>query len=74
MFNTYNSFYEDIILHVDLLSLNKEDMKQIPSVSSKHSFDFDDAYQYCIAQKYNLTIVTMDKDFSKLKSSMVYFI
>jgi predicted nucleic acid-binding protein len=26
--------------------------------------DFDDSYQYCIAQKYELTIVTFDKDFN----------
>ena len=30
----------------------------------KFKFDFDDAYQYSVAQKYDLTIVSFDKDFN----------
>ena len=29
----------------------------------KYKLDFDDSYQFSIAQKYELTIVTFDKDF-----------
>jgi len=28
-------------------------------------FDFDDAYQYSAAEKYNLTIVSFDSDFDR---------
>jgi predicted nucleic acid-binding protein len=32
----------------------------------KYSLDFDDSYQYTIAEKYDLTLVTFDKDFKAL--------
>jgi len=29
------------------------------------NLDFDDAYQYAIAEKYDLTIVSFDRDFDR---------
>jgi hypothetical protein len=34
-------------------------------VSVGHNLDFDDAYQYSAAEKYNLTIVSFDSDFDR---------
>jgi len=31
------------------------------------NLDFDDAYQYSVAKYYGLKIVTMNKDFEKIK-------
>ena len=31
------------------------------------NLDFDDAYQYSVAKYYGLKIVTMDRDFEKIK-------
>jgi len=37
------------------------------------NLDFDDAYQYCVANYYGLKIVTMDKDFNKINNENVIF-
>ncbi len=31
----------------------------------KFGLDFDDAYQYTIAEKYNLQIISFDRDFDR---------
>ena len=36
--------------------------------------DFDDAYQYSVAKYYGLKIVTMDKDFEKIKDVEIIFL
>jgi predicted nucleic acid-binding protein len=51
------------ILHV--ISLSYEDMGDIIEVSTRFNLDFDDAYQYVIAEKYNLTIISFDSDFDR---------
>jgi len=38
------------------------------------NLNFDDVYQYIIGKYYNLTIVTMDKDFEKIKDIEIIFI
>lgn len=48
-----------------LISLSVEDMERIVSVSQKFKLDFDDAYQYVVAEKYGLIIVSFDSDFDR---------
>ena len=38
------------------------------------NLDFDDAYQYYVARYYGLKIVTMDKDFEKIKDMDILFL
>jgi predicted nucleic acid-binding protein len=45
------------------IRLDTADLKQIVSIRSQFRLDFDDAYQYVAAEKYDLTIVSFDKDF-----------
>ena len=35
---------------------------------------FDDAYQYTVAKYYGLKVVTMDRDFEKIKDLKVLFL
>jgi len=35
----------------------------VDTFRKKYKLDFEDSYQFSIAQKYELTIVTFDKDF-----------
>jgi len=60
-------FIEDMIVRSGLLmaSLDIEDMKQVIEASQKFRIDFDDAYQYTIAKKYGLTLVSFDEDFNR---------
>ena len=38
------------------------------------NLDFDDAYQYSVAKYYELKVVTMDRDFEKVKDVEVVFL
>jgi predicted nucleic acid-binding protein len=51
------------ILH--MVSLSYEDMGNVIEVSARFNLDFNDAYQYVVAEKYNLTIISFDSDFDR---------
>lgn len=50
---------------VALIHLEPEDTQSILNVTERFNLDFDDAYQYTAAEKYNLTIVSFDSDFDR---------
>jgi len=50
---------------LSILSLSCEDMNRVIEVSTRFDLDFDDAYQYVVAEKYGLTIISFDSDFDK---------
>ncbi len=43
-----------------------EEERKIFSLVGIHSLDFDDALQYFVAKKLDLSLVTLDKDFQKV--------
>jgi len=63
----FQKFVNDIVLRVSIISLSKESYKDLPDIKNKFELDFDDAYQCKVANDYNLEIVTMDRDFEKVK-------
>lgn len=48
-----------------LVPLAAEDMEALVATAQKHKLDFDDAYQYLLAEKHNLTLVSFDADFDR---------
>ena len=50
---------------VMLLHLGAEDIPQVLEVMQRFRLDFDDAYQYAVAEKYDLTLVSFDADFDR---------
>ena len=50
-------------INVILATLTIEDMELVIETSEKFNLDFDDAYQYAVAEKYNYTLVSFDGDF-----------
>ncbi|MFA4669688.1 PIN domain-containing protein [Pyrococcus kukulkanii] len=50
---------------VTVLRLSVFDFKDVIRASKKFNIDFDDAYQYVLAKKYSLKIVSFDSDFDK---------
>ena len=46
------------------LSLNPSELKEVISNMEEFNLDFDDAYQLSVSQKYDLVIVTFDRDFN----------
>jgi predicted nucleic acid-binding protein len=60
-------FVQDILIDgaVSLIHLEPEDTQHLLRIIEQFRFDFDDAYQYSAAEKYNLTIVSFDADFDR---------
>jgi predicted nucleic acid-binding protein len=48
-----------------MVSLDATEMDAIVNVAAKFNLDFDDAYQYCTAQKQGLRIVSFDSGFDR---------
>ena len=65
----FDKLIEDLRLILKaILSLDHYyDLKRLINIMKAFDLDFDDAYQYRIAEKYKLTIVSFDKDFDKTK-------
>ena len=63
-------FFEDISENTHIISLSKESYVKLPEIKQRFNLDFDDAYQFQVAQDFNLAIVTMDKDFNRVKGEL----
>ena len=63
----FRAFVEDVLLNggIGLLSLYSDEMETVISASQKFSLDFDDAYQYAVASRYDLVLVSFDTDFQR---------
>ena len=65
-YTSFTSFMEDIIIGgIHILSLSLEDLKTLEHSVQKFNLDFDDAYQYVVADKYNLQLISFDQDFDQ---------
>jgi hypothetical protein len=58
-------FVQDIFIvgTVGLIHLEPGDTERLVRVIEQFDLDFDDAYQYVAAEKYNLALVSFDSDF-----------
>lgn len=65
--NIFQQFLKDMIFNAGIIitSLCVNDLETVIDVAQKFNLDFDDAYQYVIAEKYGLTIVSFDTDFDR---------
>ena len=65
----FRIFLSDMIVHAatTVITLAVEDMDAVIRAYERFSLDFDDAYQYAAAEKYDLTIVSFDADFDRTK-------
>jgi len=63
----WEDFVSDVVERSEtrLVSLSLEELKQIPALGLQFGLDFDDAYQYAVAEKYDLTLVSFDADFDR---------
>jgi len=63
----FRDFLSDVIfgLGVNVKRLNEGDMSSVSDVVERFGLDFDDAYQYVSAQKFDLVLVSFDSDFDK---------
>jgi predicted nucleic acid-binding protein len=70
----FQKFVEDVIPDISLLSLPMELYRNLATNRKDMNLDFDDAYHYSMAKYYELKVVTMDKDFKKIKDVEVLFL
>ena len=69
-FTLFVSFLEDMVVDgIDILSLDPEDLKTLNRSVQQFSLDFDDAYQYAVAEKHDLQLVSFDRDFDRTARS-----
>ena len=50
---------------IRLVRLEADETRDIVRAAQSFNLDFDDAYQYATAERYNLTIVSFDGDFDR---------
>ncbi len=63
----FQQFLKDMITDAGLsiISLSLDDMDHVVKKSQEFNLDFDDSYQYVVAEKYNLILVSFDSDFDR---------
>ena len=54
-----------ILAGINVIGLGQEDILALAEVSKRFHLDFDDSYQYTVAQKYGLQIMSFDADFDR---------
>ncbi|AEH22463.1 PilT protein domain protein [Thermodesulfobacterium geofontis OPF15] len=69
LYDIFIRFVDDLIFTygIHLVKLAPKDIKQLVEVAKQFNLDFDDAYQYTIAELYDLKIVSFDSDFDRTK-------
>lgn len=72
--NIFSRFIEDVVSNVNTLSLPRENYKEVIETRKQHALDFDDSYQFNLAKVNNLSLVTLDKDFKKIKDKNIVFL
>jgi len=58
---------KDVIIKtgITVIGLDPEEVLALAEVSKRFRLDFDDSYQYAVAQKYGLQIISFDADFDR---------
>lgn len=69
----YERFIEDVVINsgIAVVRLNAGDVHSMTAFSQRFRLDFDDAYQYAVAEKYGLAIVSFDADFDRTEKGRV---
>ena len=70
----FQKFAEDIMPNTKLISLPIGLYEEVVDARKSMDLDFDDAYQYSLAKYYRLKLVTIDRDFRKVKDIEVIFL
>lgn len=65
--DAFRSFLSDMVTNggTNIALLDADEMHVVIDHATTFNLDFDDAYQYAVADKYDLTIVSFDADFDR---------
>ncbi|MFA7695427.1 MAG: PIN domain-containing protein [Methanoregula sp.] len=63
----FSEFVRDLFSDggIAILGLGSSDMTRVEEAATAFRLDFDDAYQYVVAEKFNLALVSFDMDFDR---------
>ena len=62
----FDLFLDDVLIDgISVLSLKPDALKKVDKVAQTFHLDFDDAYQYVVADEYNFQLISFDSDFDK---------
>ena len=64
----FDKFAADTLPQFTILSLSETGYSQLAEINTRRDLDFDDAYQFAVAQENNLAIATQDKDFQRVRN------
>jgi predicted nucleic acid-binding protein len=64
-FDILKKFIDDLFVNgqIEQLSLDSSNILNVIDNIQRFNLDFDDSYQFTLSQKYDLTIITFDKNF-----------
>ena len=67
--HVFRQFLHDMLINAGMMvaGLPMGGMEPVIEASEKFTLDFDDAYQYAVAEKYDYTLVSFDSDFDNTK-------
>ncbi len=73
---TYIRFVKDVIIEteINVIGLDPEEVLALAEISKRFHLDFDDSYQYAVAQKYGLQIMSFDADFDRTEKDVRFLI
>lgn len=55
---------------IEIITLSKDAYQLLPETRKTTNLDFDDAYQFLVANENELAIVTLDGDFERVKEKV----
>ena len=63
----FRQFVADMVVNAGViqLSLSPLEIDEVITAATSFRLDFDDAYQYAVAERYSLDIVSFDSDFDR---------
>lgn len=70
----YLKFVQDIIPRINIVTISPSDYTCLTQGKVIYNFDFDDAFQYCVAKYQGLSLVTQDNDFRCVTDITVQFL
>ncbi|MUG97650.1 PIN domain-containing protein [Scytonema sp. UIC 10036] len=59
----FRLFLQDVKVGMRQVRLNLDELDALPEVAQNLKLDFDDAYQYVLAERWGLRLVSFDADF-----------
>ncbi len=59
----FDTFVDDILDKLDIITLAKDEYREIKRINDQYKLDFDDSYQFLLSRGNDITLVTQDNDF-----------